>query len=259
METTEQTTEYKYQENQIDWNTLSDMGISKERLEKLNLMEPLLKGYKTNETVPLTLKMGNAVAKLDARLSLQANEDGNVLIAMHGIRKEPNLNFAFFGHEFSKEDKDNLLSTGNMGRVVDLYNQKSAENVPSLISIDRKTNEIIAYPAEWVKIPDEIKGVKLNDQQKKSLQEGKAVYLEGMISKKGTPFNAEIQFNADKKFVEFLFDNKSQKQTNSKNLESDKKQQSETDTTKKQQKADKPNTEKDDLKLKSPKSKGRKM
>lgn len=31
-------------------------------------------------------------------------------------------------------------------------------------------------------------------------------YLEGMISKKGTEFEAMVQFNADKRYVEFLFD-----------------------------------------------------
>jgi hypothetical protein len=36
--------------------------------------------------------------------------------------------------------------------------------------------------------------------------EGKPLYIEGMISKKGEPFNATVQFNADKRFVEFLFD-----------------------------------------------------
>lgn len=32
------------------------------------------------------------------------------------------------------------------------------------------------------------------------------MYLEGLISKKGEPFNASVQFNVDKRFVEFLFD-----------------------------------------------------
>jgi hypothetical protein len=36
--------------------------------------------------------------------------------------------------------------------------------------------------------------------------EGKPLYLEGMVSKKGTAFDATVQFNADKRFVEFLFD-----------------------------------------------------
>nr|WP_297332662.1 DUF3945 domain-containing protein [Flavobacterium sp.] len=214
METTE---EYKFKPEQVNWESLNNLGLSRERLEKMNLIEPLLKGFKTNDLVPLTLTMGNAVAKLDARLSLQTNDAGQVVVAMHGIRKEPNLNYPFFGHEFSKEDKENLLKTGNMGRVVDLYNQKTSEFVPSVISVDRKTNELVAFKAEWMQIPDEIKGIKLDEQQKQALQEGKPLYLEGMTSKNGDPFDATVQFNADKRYVEFIFDrNQGQNQSQGK-------------------------------------------
>jgi hypothetical protein len=198
--------EYRFKPEQVNWESLAQLGVSKDRLEKMNLVDPLLRGFKTDQLVPLTLTMGDAVAKFDARLSLQQNDAGQVVFAMHGIRKEPNLNYPFFGHEFSKEDKDNLLNTGNMGRVVDLFNQKTSEFIPSLISVDRKTNELVAYKAEWVQIPEEIKGIKLNDEQKQTLQEGKPLQLEGMTSKKGESFDATVQFNADKRYVEFLFD-----------------------------------------------------
>ncbi len=42
--------------------------------------------------------------------------------------------------------------------------------------------------------------------QKQTLMEGKPLYLEGMTSAKGKEFSATVQFNADKRFVEFLFD-----------------------------------------------------
>jgi hypothetical protein len=93
-----------------------------------------------------------------------------------------------------------------MGRVVDLTNPKTGETIPSIISIDKLTNELIALRTTLIKIPEEIKGIKLDDQQKHTLSEGKPLYLEGMISKKGEPFNASVQFNADKRYVEFLFD-----------------------------------------------------
>lgn len=211
METTE---EYKFKPEQVNWDSLANLGLTRDRLENMKLMEPLLKGYKTNELVPLTLTMGDAVAKLDARLSLQTNDAGQVVVAMHGIRKEPSLNYPFFGHEFTKEDKENLLTTGNMGRVVDLFNQKTSEFVPSVISVDRKTNELVAYRAEWIKAPDDIKGIKLDEGQKQALQEGKPLYLEGMTSNKGEVFNATVQFNADKRYVEFIFD-RSQDQSQS--------------------------------------------
>lgn len=209
METTQkspETSEYRYKPEQIDWETMNNLGLSKERLEKANLLDPLLKGYKTNVLVPVSVNFGSAIIRTDARLSLQPGEDGKAVMAIHSIRKEPNLNQPFFGHEFTKEDKDNLLKTGNMGRVVELANPKTQEKIPSLVSIDRLTNDVVALRQDWMKIPDEIKGVKLDDQQKQTLMDGKPLHIENMISKKGEPFDATVQYNADKRFIEFLFD-----------------------------------------------------
>jgi len=201
---------------------MKNLGLSKEYLEKRNLLDPLLRGYKTNELLPIGINLGGSILRTDARLSLQQAEDGNVIVAIHGIKREPNLHFEFFGHKFTDEDKKNLLETGNMGRVVNLVNSKTGELMPSIISIDRLTNDVIALRTEFIKIPDEIKGVKLNEEQKQTLMEGKPLYLEGMISSKGTEFSATVQFNADKRYVEFLFDrgnNNQQAQTNQQNTQ----------------------------------------
>jgi len=219
-QTTPETSEYRFKPEQIDWETMNNLGLSKEYLEKKNLLEPLLKGYKTNELVPISVNLGGAVVRTDARLSLQPTPDGSIVAAVHGIRREPNLNFEFFGHKFTDDDKKNLFETGNMGRVVDLKNPKTGEMMPSIISVDRLTNELIALKTEFIKIPDELKGVKLNDMQKQTLLEGKPLFIEGMISTKGTSFDANVQYNADKRFVEFLFDR------NNNNQQSQNKQQS---------------------------------
>ncbi len=203
---TPETTEYRFKPEQIDWETMNNLGLSKERLEKAGVMDTLLKGYKTNILMPISLNLGTAVTRMDARLSLQPGENGSAVVAIHGIRKEPNLDAPFFGHEFTKEDKENLLKTGNMGRVVDLTNPKTGEKIPSIISIDRLTNEVVALRQEWMRIPNEFKGVILNAEQKQTLLDGKPFHLEGMISKKGEPFSSPIQYNADKRFIEFLFD-----------------------------------------------------
>lgn len=215
-QTTQEASEYRYKPEQIDWDTMTNLGLSKEYLEKRNLLEPLLKGYKTNELLPIGVNLGGTILRTDARLSLQQAEDGKVVVGIHGIKKEPNLHFEFFGHKFTDEDKKNLLETGNMKRVVDLKNSKTGELMPSIISIDRLTNDVIALRTDFIKVPDEIKGVKLDDAQKQTLMEGKPLKLEGMISTKGTEFSATVQFNADKRYVEFLFDrNNSNRQTQS--------------------------------------------
>ena len=220
-QTTPENNTYRYEPEQIDWKTMNSLGLDREKLEKLNLLDPLLRGFKTNELVPVNLNLGTAVSRMDARLSLQQNDAGVVLLAIHGIRKEPNLNYPFFGHEFSKEDKANLLQTSNMGRVVNLTNPKTNEIIPSIVSVDRLTNELVALRTDKMKIPDEIKGVKLDDVQKQTLLEGKPLNVKGMISKKGMPFDATVQFNADKRFVEFLFDRKTNNEQSQKNGQND--------------------------------------
>lgn len=82
----------------------------------------------------------------------------------------------------------------------------TGELVPSLISRDRLTNELIQIRVECVRIPLVIKGVTLDEEQRKILREGKPLYLKNMLSARGTLFNAAVQYNADKRYVEFLLD-----------------------------------------------------
>ncbi|WP_312822781.1 DUF3945 domain-containing protein [Epilithonimonas sp.] len=212
--------EYRFQPEQIDWKTMEKFGLNQEKLEKMNVMESLLRGYKTNTLIPITINLGTAVSKMDVRLSLQEGDTGQVSVHLHGIRREPNYNLKFLGHEFSDEDKKNLRESGNMGRVVDLTNPKTDEIIPSVISRDRLTNELVAYRTEYMKIPDEIKGIRLDDYQKQTLLEGRPLYLEGMISTKGEPFDATVQFNADKRYVEFIFNNNPKQEQNQKQSQS---------------------------------------
>lgn len=196
----------RYNESMINWEELKNFGLSKEFLQEKGLLDQMLKGYKTNQTVPITMNFGSAVLRTDARLSFQQSIGGPVVLAIHGIRQQPELDRPFFGHVFSEEDKKNLRESGNMGRTVELK-RPNGEYVPSFISLDKITNEIVAMKAENAYIPDEIKNVKLTEQEKLDLREGKAVYLEGMTAKSGNEFNAFVQFNADRRGLEYIFDN----------------------------------------------------
>jgi hypothetical protein len=201
-----ETPKYRYNESMINWDQLKNFGISREYLQEKGLLDSMLKGYKTNALVPVSMNFGSAVLRTDARLSFQQSAAGPVVLAMHGIRKEPDLEKPFFGHIFSEEDKKNLRESGNMGRAVEIKN-RNGEYIPSFISIDKLTNEVVALKADSVFIPNEVKGVKLSDSEKNDLKEGKAVYLEGMLSEKGKEFNAHIQINADRRGIEFIFEN----------------------------------------------------
>jgi hypothetical protein len=202
----QQQPKYRYNESMINWEELKNFGLSREYLQERGLLDQMLRGYKTNQVVPISMNFGSAVLRTDARLSFQQTAGGQIALGIHGIRQKPELDRPYFGHIFSEEDKKNLLETGNMGRVVELKG-RNGEYIPSFVSIDKLTNEVVAMRAENAFIPREIKGVRLTEQEQNDLREGKKVFIEGMISNSGKEFDAHIQINAERRGVEFIFEN----------------------------------------------------
>ena len=200
----QQAPRYRYDENMVNWDALEKMGVSKTSLEQQGLLDSMLKGYKTNKLVPLTLTLTGARVKLDARLSFITMPDGQIGLGIHGIRKEPELERPYFGHIFTEEDKKNLRETGNMGRVAEL-NLNGGSYTPCLISIDKNTNELVAVRQENVYIPSEVKGIRLTADEINALKEGQPIYVDGMTSKNGKPFDATLQYSAERRGLEFIY------------------------------------------------------
>ena len=195
---------YRYNENMIDWEALGKVGISKEMLEQSGALDGMLRGYKTNKTIPLTLNIdGVLTAKLDARLSFISNE-GQVVLGVHGIRKEPELSRPYFGHNFTEEEKKSLRETGNLGHPVDL-NLRGGDYEKCLVSIDRNTNELVAVRQEHVFIPNIFKGVTLDPDEIEKLKNGEPIFVDGMTSAKGKEFSATLQYSAERRGIEFIF------------------------------------------------------
>lgn len=195
----------KVDENRINWNELSAIGLNRERLEESGNLEKML-GWGKSDLVPISVPFGDKTIYTEARLAFRENAEGNLTLAIHTIRKEPRLDFPFMGVQFSEEDKKQLRETGNLGRTAEVT-PKNGEPFKSIISVDPLTNELIALKVDRIRIPTEIKGVKLSPEQQADLASGKAVKVEGMLSKKGTAFDAAIQVNAEKRGIEFKFDN----------------------------------------------------
>ena len=195
---------YRYNEDMIDWNALEKIGVPKASLEQEGLLDSMLKGYKTNKLVPLTLTLDAATIRMDARLSLIPMQNGQVGLGIHGIRKEPQLERPYFGHIFTEEDKKNLRESGNMGRVAEL-NLRGGTTEPCLISIDKNTNELVAVRQEHVYVQDEVRGVKLSPDEIQTLKNGGQVFVDGMISNKGKEFSATLQYSAERRGLEFIF------------------------------------------------------
>lgn len=200
--------QYRFQMEDVPWDTMTEIGLDREKLEEIGALESLLKGFKTPMLIPILFNDGETVSQIDARLQLRIDDDGELIVKVHRVCKKVDFRKKFRGHKFTKEDRVNLLNSGNIGRVADLIDTVTGEIIPSLISLDRLTNELISLRMEFVRIPDVLCGVRLDSEQKQVLCDGKALFIENMVSKKGKLFSATVQFNADRQWVEFLFENK---------------------------------------------------
>lgn len=191
-------------ENRIDWGALERIGVTRDSLEKTKNLEAMLNWQKSPFLIPLVVKIDDTTLRTDARLSFRENTDGNISFSIHAIRKQPELERPYFGIKFTDTDKQNLLSTGNLGKIVNAE-FKQGEHTPVYLSIDKLTNELIALRTDKLKLPETIKGVTLSEIQKRELYEGKAIFVEGMIAKNGKEFSAHIQVNAEKRGIDFDF------------------------------------------------------
>ena len=190
-------------ESKIDWKQLDNLGLTRERLEQSGELAKMLNWQKSN-LVTIAIPIDDTTIYTDVRLAFRTDSEGNIGLAVHPLRKEPQLDFPYMGHKFSPEEKEQLLATGNLGKTIEVT-PKNGEPFSAYVSIDSQTNEIIALRADRVNIPKEIKGVTLSDAQYKELVEGKAVKVEGMTAKSGKTFNATLQVNAERKGIEFIF------------------------------------------------------
>lgn len=195
----------RFMSSQINWDELNSLGITKEYLEQKGLLDQLLQGRKTNQLIPISIRQGGAHVTSDAKLSLRQEQDGSVSLRIHGVKKEPELDRPYFGHVFTPEDKKNLLETGHLGRVVDLYDRNNG-TYPAFISIDPLTKEVAAVRVKGIWIPEEASKVTLTEHERQELRDGKEIFIEGMTAKSGKEFDAYLRVDANERRVTYRFE-----------------------------------------------------
>jgi len=109
---TEKRDPYRYQAEQIDWNVMRKIGLTKEMLKEMNALDSLLRGFKTPTLIPVRMDLGTGITTIHVRLSLKETYTGGVGVYLHGVRKEPDLDSEFLGHQFTGKDGqiDHLIS-----------------------------------------------------------------------------------------------------------------------------------------------------
>lgn len=190
-------------ESKIDWDAFkNNWGVDREQLEKSGDLEKMLNFGKSGLLKIQPILAGEKM-ELDARLSLRTDANGTVKLVPHFIHLEPNLEREFRGHRFTAEDKEQLLKTGNLGRIVEL-NGKDGQKIPSYVSLDRLTNEIVSLPADRLHIKGNIGKTVLTKEEIETLKSGQPIIGKEISTRDGKTFKTTLQVNADGRCVEFV-------------------------------------------------------
>ena len=190
-------------QSKIDWDTLKEKwGIDKEALEASGDLKEMLYNRKS-KPVNITPTFGGEKFNIEARLSFRTDPDGSVKLVPHFIQSEQKLD-EFMGYKFDKIDQANLKENGNLGRIVELTDPATGEKVPSLISRDRYTNELLAIPAKDVKIRDIFGQTKLTMPEIMTLKKGLPLPPKEVVCRDGKTRTGILQYNVDRKAVEFV-------------------------------------------------------
>lgn len=91
--------------SKIDWKILEDLGLSREKLEKNGKLSKML-NWQKSDLVGIAVPYGNSSIYTEARLAFRTDDDGNIGLAVHAMRKEPQLDFPYMGYKFNPEEKE---------------------------------------------------------------------------------------------------------------------------------------------------------
>mgnify|MGYP002740767931 CR=1 FL=1 len=110
----------------VDWKMLDNLGLSRERLEQSGELEKMLNWQKSN-LLTIAVPIGDTTIYTEARLAFRTDESGNIGLAIHPLRKEPQLDFPYMGYKLSPEEKTEL-KLNVVGKIPDLFLDNTDRN-----------------------------------------------------------------------------------------------------------------------------------
>ena len=199
----------RLKEENIPWDAIAKLGITKETLESTDNLNNLL-NYNKTSLLAIKGKLPNIeITGGHAKLFMRNNEKGEPELRLELVRKYPNLKGAIYGTYLTDAQKKQILDGGCANIKC---NTKNGE-VNLLVSLDTDTNQLNHVDASKISIQDSLAGAKLSPEQKNQLLNGDTILVTGMKRKDGESFDAKVAYNAINKGLVFLPDkSKTQKQ-----------------------------------------------
>ena len=192
-------------ESKVNWDQIEEkFGISKEVLERTGAKDNMLNFGKSG-LLDVTMLIYDQKVKAAARLQLTRLQDGTYSVLPHFVRKEQKLeNAEYMGYTFTKEDAKALKETGNLGKVVPLFNVRDNTMQECFVSYDKQTNELVHYPVSKLHLRESVGNVKFTPEEMELLKQGGIVKDKLFEGENGQKFTVDFQVNADRKNVSFV-------------------------------------------------------
>lgn len=165
----------KYSIDQIPFKDFEKLGLSRKDVLAFpdSTFNTLLAGNRTSlirfEKVKLP---DNRHSVLDAKLSLQKNQEGTLELRVHPINETLDKTFGL------SQSDINYLKANDLFLKPFTFT-RGDKTIEALATYDRVTNEIIAIDRNKLKVPDYINGQALTAGQKKDFLSGKAIKILG--------------------------------------------------------------------------------
>ncbi|MBE6246365.1 MAG: DUF4099 domain-containing protein [Bacteroidales bacterium] len=187
----------------LPWEEMKQLGITKEVLEKTNNLETLL-NYGKTDLLAIKGKLPNVeITGGHAKFFMRSNSEGKPELRVELCRKFPNFKSAIYG-QYLTEEQQNTIKDGGCAKLT--CNTSNGE-LNLLVSLDKDTNQLNHVEVGKAHVPDKIAGAEISQMQKDMLLGGMKVKIDGMKNKEGQAINASVAYNAVTKGLVFIFDN----------------------------------------------------
>ena len=200
----------RLKEENIPWDELAKLGITKDYLVQSNNLDNLL-NYQKTSLLTIKGKLPNIeITGGHAKLMMRNNENGQPELRLELVRKSPNLKGSIYGTYLDDNQKQQILNGGCANVICSTKNG----DLNLLVSLDPDTNQLNHQDASKVSIQDSIAGVKLTEEQKADLKSGKQILIAGMKKKTGETFDAKVSYNSINKGLVFIQEKNTEKTQN---------------------------------------------
>lgn len=200
-----------YKEEELPWDKLGKIGIFKEKIPADDLPN-ILNGNGSKYMYPVKIDFGDIKLETDAKFSVWKNKDDKIIVSLKGKVARQELDH-YFNIKFNATDKENLETTGNLGRIAEVQFSKNSNPEKVYISQDHLTNRLVSFKASSLRLHDEAFGVDIKKHHE-TLKNGGIVHLKGMKRKDGSTFDGDIQVNAETRGVALVSYRKPPKMSN---------------------------------------------